>query len=672
MPENKVKFYGNSDLSSIVFFPRIKKIVDRFLEGSLTLSSIQEAIEIRNIVQYIDNETFSLDWTSEYICQVKNARLGLSQLGSQYFGKAKPEEILATMSKLNYDFLDNFFEIYAEFKYGDRISEIEFMKEFAKMNTSIRHLLKSRYFVKCYHESIKEYILTDATNIELLISNITKTSEKNLYFPENISTEEWSTLLDEYIDNPFVNLNYLRLLENQIRNLDGKKYFNVTPKQRVRIKKITQQINEIIINNNSGLVLTLAVYLQRDAYEEAVNQEKKQMPIKEAIDRSIINNIIAAKDSVIPQINCSMSALIDKTKIDNAHSFVDLLSYFCKDFNFFTENLILNLPSYPDKEMGIISQNVGFKTNNFYNCGNIFIAKNKLAIMKMQTISYVLNSWNLDVSDLICWFFTDYSSKQYGVSWLSINFPHKNESIDNRTSIFFKIEESIRKQYQIFTEENEINSDLFNETPTPQIGNLKSLFPRKYAYLADNDYAKNILFQVFNEQVKINSKGEENKECSLFEALSKYVISISDFPESQRTRIQKLIDINILEENESILRFKKQTEINLLHEIYLFGATSYIHATIEEKNNLMSLEKSGLIIFSNNFFTKKESDYMNFILNNKVFDNSLAIRNRYQHGSPNYPNPKQYVAENDISLLILMIYVIKINDEFKHQKNSIE
>ena len=77
------------------------------------------------------------------------------------------------------------------------------------------------------------------------------------------------------------------------------------------------------------------------------------------------------------------------------------------------------------------------------------------------------------------------------------------------------------------------------------------------------------------------------------------------------------------------------------------------------------MKKEGVIIFSNTLFTKQESDYLNFLLNNKVFDNSWAIRNRYQHGAPNYDDSKQYDVDNALSLLILIIYVVKIDDELK-------
>ncbi|EKZ4889196.1 hypothetical protein QNS99_002883, partial [Listeria monocytogenes] len=100
-----------------------------------------------------------------------------------------------------------------------------------------------------------------------------------------------------------------------------------------------------------------------------------------------------------------------------------------------------------------------------------------------------------------------------------------------------------------------------------------------------------------------------------------------------------------------------------LRNIYLFGVTSFIHASNEEKAVLDELERENIIVFDKSLFTKQESDYLNFMLNNKSFDNSWAIRNGYQHGAPNYENGDQYENDNAIALLVLIHDMIKIDDE---------
>ncbi|EAF9641520.1 hypothetical protein INB49_002854 [Listeria monocytogenes] len=669
MGSNRVKFYSKGDLSTINSLPRMKEIIDVFLTESKAPTSFEEAIEIQNIIKYIDAEIFLKEWSLEYIDKVKDAKSGLIKIVAKYLGTIKVEEVLDSMGTLGYDYRDDFFENFANFKYANKVSEEEFMKEFSKVGIPIQYLLKSQYFITVYPDSIKDNILADPLSIEMLISNYTEANREKLYFPENISKEEWGKLLDEYIDDPSANLNYIAVLENPIRNLDGKKYFSVTPKQKIRVKERSKEFSKNIISKDSGVLMSTAIYIEREAYKEAVDKEKDQMTIKEALDRSILNNMMVATGSTVSkQFKCSMSALIDKEQIDGDHSFESLLRYFSEDFEFFTEKLIVNLPSYPNKEMGTVSKTVGVKTDNSYDYGFYFKVKNQLAVFKIQTISSILSGWNLDIEDLIDWFFTEYCVKQYGVSWLPLNLPHKDENTGNRTSTFFRIEESIRTQYLVFSEENEIKSDLVNETATPSISNLKSLLPKKYAYLSKNDFAEGLLYLLFDDQSLIHYINEELKGDSFFDLLLNYELKVSDFQEYQKETLQYLIDNNVLIEKEDILKFKNITKINLLREIYLFGSTSYLHSSSEERTALIELEKDNLIVFSKTLFTKQESDYLNFLLNNKVFDNSWAIRNRYQHGVPNYDNPKEYDMDNALSLLILMIYAVKIDDELKFKR----
>ncbi|MGH1846721.1 hypothetical protein ABE869_07905 [Enterococcus gilvus] len=666
MENNRVKFYGKGDLSIISFIPRMKEIINAFLTDPKAPINVEEAIEMQNIIKYIDAEVFLKDWSSEYIEKVKGAKSELVKVVAKYLGTVNKEEILNSMGTLGYEYRDDFFENFSNFKYANKISEQEFMREFTRVDIPIRYLLKSRYFITVYSDSIKSYILANPLSIEMVISNFTDGNREKNFFPDNISKEEWDELLDEYIDDPSANLNYIAVLENPIKNLDGNKYFSVTPKQKIRIKERSNEFSKNIVSKDSGVLISTAICIQREAYKEAIDKEKRQMTIKEALDRSILNNIIAATGGTMSQqFKCSMSALIDKEQIDDDHSFESLLKYFSEDFDFFTEKLLVNLPSYPNKEMGTVSKIMGIKTDNSYNYGFYFKVKNQLAVFKIQTISSILSRWNLDIEDLIDWFFTEYCAKKYGVSWLPLSLPHKDENTGNRTSTFFRIEESVRTQYLIFTEENEIKSELVNETTTPSISNLKSLLPIKYAYLSKSDFAKGLLHLLFDDQSTINYINEKIKGDSFFDLLLSHELKISDFQEYHRETLQYLIDNNVLIEKNDILKFENITKVNLLREIYLLGSTSYLHSSSEEKTALAELKKEELITFSNTLFTKQESDYLNFLLNNKVFDNSWAIRNRYQHGAPNYDDSKEYDIDNALSLLILMIYVVKIDDELK-------
>jgi hypothetical protein len=315
--------------------------------------------------------------------------------------------------------------------------------------------------------------------------------------------------------------------------------------------------------------------------------------------------------------------------------------------------------------MGVMEKCVGVQTNKTYTYGTYFNMKQQFASNKIKVISQLISQYGLRIEDVIAWFFSEYCVKQYGVSWLPFDMLSKNEITKNRTAKLFNIEESVRKQYAIFLAEGEIKEDLVDLTPTPPIDQLLSHVPRKYAYLAENQTAQRILFLLFSDQSHVCYIDESKKGKNFVELVQSHSLRVSDFLNYQKDIIRYLIDNALLEEHESdkVLTFVDDVKISLLYEIYLFGSTSFVHANKKEQQALIKMESEQLIIFAKTLFTSHETDYLNFLLNNKCFDNSWAIRNRYQHGAPNYKDSQLYEFDNDIALLILVTYMVKIDDE---------
>ncbi|CAK1241435.1 hypothetical protein R55227_BLOPHJLP_00901 [Fructobacillus tropaeoli] len=66
-------------------------------------------------------------------------------------------------------------------------------------------------------------------------------------------------------------------------------------------------------------------------------------------------------------------------------------------------------------------------------------------------------------------------------------------------------------------------------------------------------------------------------------------------------------------------------------------------------------------------FSHAESDYLDYVLNNKKFDNSMAIRNTYQHGMPIYDDESIYSDDYYAILLILIMYMNKFYDQLLYK-----
>ena len=92
-----------------------------------------------------------------------------------------------------------------------------------------------------------------------------------------------------------------------------------------------------------------------------------------------------------------------------------------------------------------------------------------------------------------------------------------------------------------------------------------------------------------------------------------------------------------------------------------------IFNSIKKKYNRKQLARLIVITCLKNVFSIQEINYLNFVLNNKSYDNSWGIRNKYLHGVPIFDSIQQYEYEYHLILLILIFYIIKINEELKHR-----
>ena len=98
----------------------------------------------------------------------------------------------------------------------------------------------------------------------------------------------------------------------------------------------------------------------------------------------------------------------------------------------------------------------------------------------------------------------------------------------------------------------------------------------------------------------------------------------------------------------------------------MYGSVNSISLSESEKLSADRMLDNGWLIFSDTLFSIQEINYLNFVLNNKSYDNSWGIRNKYLHGVPIYDSIQQYEYEYHLIMLILIFYNIKINEEIKH------
>ena len=67
--------------------------------------------------------------------------------------------------------------------------------------------------LKKYPTFIKQFFLSSPSHLEILLDNFVDSNSCKNVIPSNITNLEWNDLIEKYICDPDVNINYLKILK---------------------------------------------------------------------------------------------------------------------------------------------------------------------------------------------------------------------------------------------------------------------------------------------------------------------------------------------------------------------------------------------------------------------------------------------------------------------------
>jgi len=632
-------------MSISFYLERLKTVADSVDPAKYTPGNINDALELLNIVQFIDNDLFHRGWEQSYTDSLKAKSPAIKKLLGKYFGNLTSTDINNEIKVLNREYYENFITIFSQYKLGDKVTEEEFDTLLNGSGLSIWNILTSKYLVEKYPETVKEKFLANPRNFETFLSNYTYShNNKTLYVPSNISKQEMLALCNSYVESEEANPNYLDILLTPIKGTE--KYITIGATMKLKIRKRAEEIQEKLfgdLSSGGGLRISIAVLSSKEAYD-------KEMENSSPTD---------------------MIAYIDSSWLKKYPDYPTILNNFQYLYEFFSDDLISTMPSFPNKEMGVLERHMGIKTENSYTIGQYFGLKHQLAAGKMRMVTELLSKHDIRLEDVIDWFFSTYCKEEFGIEWLSLNMPSNGESIGNKTATLFRIEENIRTQYEVLVVEGTIDGEIVNMTNTPSLRSLPSFAAKKYAYLSDDDISLSIMGLLYSDQSSITYIDESKKGDTFVALITNQNLKLSDFHDYQKPRIQFLINHGvIITGSDGILGYKDIHELYIYKKLFTEGVMGYSHETDKIQKALDGMYSEGRLKLQGSLFSTQESDYLNFVLNNSLFDNSWAIRNSYQHGTPVYTSDDRYMFDYQMALLILINYVIKINDELTLKRIS--
>ena len=624
---NGVKYYGKNDMSIGWYLEKAEKVINSFDENN-SHDDINSILELYNISLLFDSQERLNTWNDVYYCDLKSKVNRFIPIISKYFSNLDILKIKSFYNKISRQYQEDFWRLFSRFKTYEKVKNEEFISILYEFNVSLYLILIHQDIVKYFDNEISDYMKYSTLTAVILIKHYLVQKEIKYYIPKSLLLEDQLTIIENYINSEGANPNYLKLLYES----RSRKEFPIPDKIRLKAKRRCSEIFEKDSISESGFSYNLTVSFS---------------DIKEAIrvyDEDLLNYKV------------TYSRLWVKDNLDNA----TLLNNFIYLFEYVDYHIRSTFPS-KEYELGFLEKFAGVKGTKRYNIGIAFNIKNMLSLMQIKLYCQVLSEFDKRLEDIFKWFFEEYLWNEFGVEGFTLSIPSENSTFLEKVRTICSEIDSILRQFNTYIENGEIDRELLEiSRNSPIIENIPSFLEKKYGYIEDRELL-NISEYLFSDQSQLGYIENKVVYSNFEELIINEDVLISDFPDYNRVLINLLIEKNIIYKN-------KHGYIRLEEDITKILKDFYYNKVIcinYYKNSpvLDSLILNRKVVCESKLFSRQEQEYLNFLLNDRWFDNGPALRNKYSHGN-NPINLEDHEKDYFQVLKTIVLIIIKINEEF--------
>lgn len=238
-----------------------------------------------------------------------------------------------------------------------------------------------------------------------------------------------------------------------------------------------------------------------------------------------------------------------------------------------------------------------------------------------------LKSEKTDLEEIFAYYYNEHLKIELKNSNFTFNPTSKESKYYDRGKAIIPELDSILKQYDLFQEYKEVDEELFElNSKGKTYSSLKSINDKKFIYLNEkNDRICQLLFS--KNSILAKSMLE-------FYQRVKTGVNESDFKNTQRDALEILItnDVIGIGVGKQVF-FKSELYISILHILWKRG---YLCLTFIDQKILDLVENevnNGNLYYGSTLFSVQESNYISYIMDDKLYSNGSAIRNKFTHGS---------------------------------------
>ncbi|MGL5683076.1 MAG: hypothetical protein ACRDDZ_08515 [Marinifilaceae bacterium] len=639
--EERICFYSKYD-GSVNYFLRLtekRMAVYKHENSSLTISDV---IELYHIKKFFDNNCRLNEWSNEYYLELKNQTKEYDKKIKLRFEQLNHNNIVSEYLQLEDDYHKTFWEI-INTQGLHKIIDCSAIESIVRRDTShLDYILCNKNVVEKFGRTIRTLLLENEKSAHYILDKYTTRredlSDDGIYFPECLSLIDKEAIIDNYLNSNDPNINYVRMI-SQIKDNSS---FRLSKKIKYKADKLEDKlINDFFSNNVTQTASIQNMHILID--------KKEALPLE---IEHINNGCQIFKYSLPHILSCDNRQLIK--------NFVSL-------FGWVNNKGLINLIHKKHEED--VLESISMKGHDSYPNYRIFRLKNDIALDQINIYNIALKKANSTIELVLQKFYEVGLREWYNYPALKLNLPFSEDKELSKCRIIYPELESLVKQYNQYTEDDEIDSALFRYLPPLKITDGKSLLSKKY-YEINGDKSEilrpiSLLFSTQNLLTYIEPFKDKHYR-TLVELLEKESHVYYNYYENfQKPHIDYLISLNLLKiDSSGIITFADIPQLAVMKSLWEFGVCSYWHHNDEERKALDCLLEKKWLKTDDHLLSGPERDYYSFYLDNRKFTNGHKLRNLYAHGANDSAwNDQTHQGHYYIFLQLLIIIILKIEND---------
>lgn len=632
----RVKFYGVHDMATGFHVPRVAELAEAFDPKNVPTST-EDILELHNVQRYLEQGLLPISYNDEEQYQAKALIPQIRSAVARFFSSVNNTNFAAVVAGVSHEYRADLLDLLGRSKAFDRCSSVIVIPALTAAGFNLGELLTSKKLVLAYDVEMREELRTSPRGAEQLIRKyLQKDVQEDIYLPRSFTPVDARELLESYIDSAIANPNYVGLIVTAKENSQA----GIDAKLKLRAKRRSDEMSANFFRENKGF---------KTGYEVGISDSQDE-PVEFEMETS---------DQLVSRYTYSRKWLEETS--DNP----SILNNFQHLFDFVDSQVLLVLPSYPS-QLGVMERIMGTTGKTEYKVGAMFQAVDMSTLLQTRQYHYFLESKDIDLEQVISWFFGEYLVEEFGASNFSFAPSDKGTSYLQKVRHLFAEMESVANQFTLYVKDGELDRDLLT-MGSELVGykEIPSLLEGKYVYPSEDEEIAGILHLLFSDQSSLNYINENLNADNAARLLLENRVAYGDFKDYQKPSVDYLIKQRVLEDTGMKVQFVNVEQFRIFQALFATQAASYYHLSEDGRAEADTMVAKGWATRSSSLLTGAEGKYFNYFLNAAGFSNGPQLRNKYLHGSQaNSDGEDAHFHTYITTLRLIVALVIKLNDDF--------